>query len=115
MAANLHGMVNSDLNGFIIAMQTFACALHLIAPGAIAGEIPRMKPIGLGIIISLALASSLVIVGFGPTYAKQIVERIKPFVQFFDRNIIGMRGPSNGYRPGSAFAAPYAGSRAQPP
>lgn len=72
-------MTESDLNAFFLAMSTMGATLHITAPGAIDGIIPRKNWIMLGIAFAAGALFATLVIGFQPSVAGA-VDRIKPWV-----------------------------------
>lgn len=59
-------MLDSDFYGYLIHLQVLGGILHITAPGAVGGGIPRRNWISLGVACGVTLFIFLMIVGFQP-------------------------------------------------
>lgn len=66
---------NADVNSLWILMSSISGWLHILAPGAVDGVVPRRNRIGLGVGIGLAVCATCLVLWSRPNIA--------PFLEFF--------------------------------
>lgn len=83
-------MQNNDLNALIIWSLCLAAALHITAPGAIDGRIPRRNMVSLGLAIGAGVLIVSIIMIWNPN-VDGLVDAIKPWL--YDPKAIEDIGP----------------------
>lgn len=81
-------MLDSDIYGYLIHLQVLGGILHITAPGAVGGGIPRRNWISLGVASGVTLFVFLMIIGFQPN-AQRLVSYMEYYFRTFNYYDVG--------------------------